>query len=171
MFGRRWHDAQARIARALKDTVAHRWLGERLFGEPLWFPHRSSVASGIALGLFIAFTPTIPFQMFLAATLAVLLRINVPAAVVGVWVTNPVTALPIYVTASRLGRRLLRDTGLLEMVHDFFVSESRSAVFFDQAICLWAGGLVLGGASAFLGWSLVHLIWRTVARKLSPASR
>ncbi len=162
MVGREWLRKKRQIARALKDTVVHRRLGDHLFHEDFWAPRRSAVAKGLALGLFIAFTPTIPFQMLLAATAAYLVKANLPAAVAGVWATNPLTALPIYLSANRLGRFLLHDTWLLNLIHELFVAESRSAFFFDQTLCLWTGSLMMAGLAALLGWALVHLLWSLV---------
>jgi len=159
MLGRKWLRKQRQIARALTDTVAHRWLGEHLFGKALWAPQRNAVARGLALGLFIAFTPTIPFQMLLAATGAFLLKADLPAAIVGVWVTNPLTAVPIYLAANKLGHRLLQDTWLLSLVQEFFVQESRSAAFFNHALYLWTGSLLMAVLAALAGWGAVHLLW------------
>ncbi len=159
MVRRHWLRRQRRIARALKDTLAHRWLGPRLFNKALWAPQRRTVASGLALGLFIAFTPTIPFQMLLAATGAFLLKVNLPAAIVGVWVTNPLTAVPVYLSANRLGHRLLQGTWLLNLVQELFVQESRSAAFFNHTLYLWTGSLVMAGLAALAGWAAVHLLW------------
>lgn len=160
MPGKKWLRKQRQISRALRDTLAHRWLGDHLFSKPLWVPQRNTVATGLALGLFIAFTPTIPFQMALAATGAFLLKLNLPAAVVGVWVTNPLTAVPIYLSANRLGRRLLEDTWLLDLVQEFFVQESRFATFFNHTLYLWTGSLVMAVLAALLAWGAVHVSWR-----------
>ena len=54
-----------------------------------------SIAAGVALGVFIAFTPTVGLQMLIAALLATAFRVNVLAAVVPVWITNPLTVMPI----------------------------------------------------------------------------
>lgn len=57
-------------------------------------PHR--IAWGVAVGMFVAWTPTIGAQMVIAAALAWLLRGNVAAAAAVVWVTNPYTMVPVY---------------------------------------------------------------------------
>lgn len=61
------------------------------------------IAGGFAVGLFIAYTPTFGFQTALAVGLAALLRVNAMSAVVGVWVTNHFTAIPIYYFCYRVG--------------------------------------------------------------------
>jgi len=62
-----------------------------------------AIGRGAALGLFIAFTPTIGFQVLLAAALAPLVRANVPAAAAMVWVTNPATMGPAFALTYRVG--------------------------------------------------------------------
>ena len=54
------------------------------------------IAWGIALGMFIAWTPTVGIQMIIAAIVAGLLRGNKAAAVAIVWISNPWTIVPIY---------------------------------------------------------------------------
>jgi hypothetical protein len=69
-------------------SVMHWLVGLR--GSP------EAIARGLAIGLFVAFTPTIGVQLILAAALATLLGASRAAALVPVWITNPVTIPPIY---------------------------------------------------------------------------
>ncbi len=55
-----------------------------------------AIAGGLALGVFIAFTPTYGVQLFLVVFLATLLNLNRPASLIPVWITNPVTIAPVY---------------------------------------------------------------------------
>lgn len=62
-----------------------------------------SVAGGFALGIMIGCIPFFGIQSILALSLAVLLKINKVACLIGsVW-TNPVTAIPVYWTNYRIG--------------------------------------------------------------------
>ncbi|MFW6343056.1 MAG: DUF2062 domain-containing protein, partial [Halothiobacillaceae bacterium] len=79
-----------------------RVFGSRLQDGNLWHLNRRSVSGGVAVGLFSAFVP-IPFQMVLAAGLAILLRVNLPLSVVLVWITNPITIVPLLWVANRIG--------------------------------------------------------------------
>ncbi len=55
-----------------------------------------AIAGGFALGTFIAFTPTIGFQIALVLFLATFLNFNRPAAISSVWITNAATMAPVY---------------------------------------------------------------------------
>jgi uncharacterized protein (DUF2062 family) len=52
-------------------------------------PHE--VALGCAAGVFAGCTPFLGFQMMLAGAIAVLLRVSVPAALLGTFVSNPLS--------------------------------------------------------------------------------
>jgi len=57
-------------------------------------PHR--IALSVAIGIFITWTPTIGLQMMLTIALCFLLRANKLVGVPFVWISNPLTILPIY---------------------------------------------------------------------------
>ena len=52
-------------------------------------PHE--IALGCAAGVFAAFTPFLGFQMLLAGAIAIVLRVNVPAAFLGTFAGNPLS--------------------------------------------------------------------------------
>lgn len=86
-----------------------RWLGPRLVHPRLWHFSRKGVALGVALGVF--FGLLIPIAQIPAAVgAAVVLRANVPVAVVSTLVSNPFTYGPLYYGAWRLGCTVLGDT-------------------------------------------------------------
>jgi hypothetical protein len=68
-------------------------------------PH--SIALAAALGMAIGFGPTYGFQILLALAAAMLLRCNKVAAVLPVFITNPLTAPPIIFLQYTLGRVIL----------------------------------------------------------------
>jgi len=57
-------------------------------------PHR--LALGLALGIFIAWTPTIGLQMVLVLLLAPVIRANGRVGIPMVWISNPLTIALIY---------------------------------------------------------------------------
>ena len=126
----------------------------RLRGMP------EEIAKGVALGIFIGMTPTFGFQMAIALFFAYLLRENRLAALLGVWVTNPVTAPVIYAIEYEIGRILLNmDRARLPSE---FSWEAYSKLGWDIMFPLWVGGLIagviLGALSYFLTLRMVPVV-------------
>jgi uncharacterized protein len=70
---------------------------KKLNGDPHY------VALGMAIGVFVAITPTIPFHTILAIALAVFLKASKPAAIIGVWASNPFTVVFLYIACFKTG--------------------------------------------------------------------
>jgi uncharacterized protein len=68
-------------------------------------PHR--LAFGVAIALFVTFTPTIGFQSALVVLLAWMFGANKLVGLPLVWISNPATFVPIYYPSYRLGRWVL----------------------------------------------------------------
>lgn len=68
-------------------------------------PHR--LALGIALALFIMFTPTVGIQMILVVFAAWLFNANKAVGIPIVWISNPATFVPIFYPCYRLGLKLV----------------------------------------------------------------
>ena len=68
-------------------------------------PHR--IALGVAIGIFVTWTPTIGLQMVLTILLAMLLRANKFVGVPFVWISNPLTIVPVYGPNYWIGSKLL----------------------------------------------------------------
>ena len=67
----------------------------------------TSLARGAALGTWLTFTPTVGIQMFLAALVALPLRANLPVALALIWLSNPLTIIPLYYAYYWVGTLLL----------------------------------------------------------------
>jgi uncharacterized protein len=85
-----------------------RWLGPSVLHPRLWHLSRRGVAMGVAVGVFFAFITPIA-QIPLSAALSVLLRANVPAAVVATLVNTPPTFGPVYYAAWKVGSWVLQE--------------------------------------------------------------
>ena len=149
---------------ALRNTYVHRIFGERVFHHDVWVLDIDSLAGGLSLGLFVAFTPTIPFQTLLCAIGALLLRVNLPISLVASVIMNPLTAIPIYLSALRTGRYFLGHSAIVEFTLGLFSSESRTGRFMEASLYLWTGSLIFSTLSAFLGNAAARLAWRLVHR-------
>lgn len=68
-------------------------------------PHR--IAWGVALGTFVCFTPTIGIQILLYVAVASVVRANRVSGMPILFLSNPVTALPLYYSEWWLGATIL----------------------------------------------------------------
>src|SRR5512138_108590 len=92
----------------------HHWK-QRWFMQPFrvllehpvyWSLNRRNVTRAFALGLFLSFVP-LPINTLLGVTMALLMRVNIPATLSGTLLTNPLTMLPLYYAAYWIGCTLL----------------------------------------------------------------
>lgn len=112
----------------------------------------NDIAKGMALGLFIGMTPTFGIQMIIVLALAVMLRENKIAALLGVWVTNPVTAPVIYGLEYEVGRVLLHLPHPHRLVQ--FNYESLVALGWQVVIPLCLGSLIFGLVIGAIGYAV-----------------
>lgn len=147
----------------LKGECLHKILGDRIFERDIWQFSRCSVSSGLALGLFIAFTPTIPLQMLLSAVCAIWLRVNLPIAVTACWVTNPFTVVWIYFMEHRLGQAVMGKMPGIFVVSDL---ENIGAIrkLFSHATYLWTGGIIFGAITAMIAYFAIRITWNLLSR-------
>lgn len=123
----------------------------------LWGVRRRWAVPAFALGLFIAWLP-FPGHTVTAILLALLLRVNIPIAAVSTWISNPATMGPMYFLAYKLGHYLLgAEPGEFgfEMSFDWV---AHTFVTIWQPMLL--GCVLLGGATALVGYTVVDTLWR-----------
>lgn len=140
----------------------------------------ASIAAGIAIGIFVAWTPAIGLHILLAVSIAALLRANKFAAFVCAWISNPFTFVPIYYPNFLLGRKLMHlfcdgseisNTSAKELwgqinitsgvVNIFCIEFWRNLfqLFWHYALLeLWLGSIVMGIALAIAGYYLTYNI-------------
>lgn len=156
-------------------AARHRFLarlGPRITAPQLWYVNRRAIAVGLAGGVFFGLLlPTM--QMPVAALWAILLRCNLPSALAGTFVSNPVTFVPIYLLAYRIGAAVLDVpfdeswTAILDQEVSGFSAKAQlwwSAVY-AAGVPLATGLLVVASSSAALVYSAVLLAWRTSAHR------
>lgn len=110
------------------------------------------IAKGLALGVFIGMTPTFGVQMPLAFLAAMLFCDSKIAAMIGVWVTNPVTAPFIYAMEYEIGRRALGLPHPDVPLH--FTWQDLLQVGWEFALPLLVGSLVFGLLCAAITYPL-----------------
>ncbi len=132
-------------------------LGSRMHEPGLWHLNRRSVSGGVAIGLFMCWIP-FPFQMVIAAALAMLFRVNLPIAAALVWTTNPVTIPPLFYAAYKLGATILGRTPLpFEMDWSIeWMKQMLSVIWAPMVV----GCLLFAIVTSLLGYLSVRLLWR-----------
>ena len=130
-------------------------------------PHR--IALSVAVGIFITWTPTIGLQMMLTIALCFLLRANKLVGVPFVWISNPLTIVPIYVPNYVVGCWILGRTPT-DAWKNLTAASSFSTGFWSRAVDwfdaikpifveLWIGslavGLVLGVMTYFTVYRMI----------------
>jgi uncharacterized protein (DUF2062 family) len=141
----------------LKEQKSLRLFGELLLSQNLWHLNKRSVSGAFSVGLFCAFIP-IPFQMLLAAGLALLFRVNLPLSIALVWITNPLTMPPIFYACYLVGAWLM---GIPATNFEFELS---SEWFSNGLANTWKPFLLGCGVMAIVGAILgniaARLLWR-----------
>jgi len=146
----------------------NRWLRpfeSWLLHPRLWHLNRHSAAGAVAVGMFCGLIPG-PLQMIGAAVSALVLRVNLPLALLVTLYTNPFTIVPLYLVAYQVGRLLLGESGGFVAPPAFSVSAFAA---WTDAMQVWmlavakplAIGLVtLASSLSLLGFLATSAVWR-----------
>jgi len=133
-------------------------------------PH--SIAMGVAVGIFIGLTPTVGVQMLLVVAVSLFIRCNRTVGCAMVWLTNPLTMVPIYFANYMVGTWVLRIAPLkidvfgrkiTDAFHHVYWHERLSAMVramgrlaLDLAGPLWLGSVLVGGLLALPAYFVVR---------------
>ena len=141
----------------LRDHKHLRMFGELLHKPNLWALNRKSAPGAFAIGLFVAWLP-MPFQMVLAAALAIFFNVNIPIAVALVWITNPLTMPVMFYGAYLLGAKLLHHTPQKFVFEANWHWIESSIATIGPPFLL--GCLVLGTVFALIGYVTINSLWK-----------
>jgi uncharacterized protein (DUF2062 family) len=125
------------------------------------------VAMGLAIGVFIGITPTIPFHTVLAVSLAIFLRGSKAAAALGVWCSNPVTAPIFYWGSYKVGMYLLGNPAPFDVKYESILELLNLGM--DVTIAMIAGGLILGMLPGIATYFITRKVIATI--RLRKASK
>ncbi len=126
----------------------------------LWAMNRSSVSKGIAVGIFSAFLP-MPFEMVIAVLLAILVGGNVIFAFSLIWISNPLTWIPLYTPCYLLGTKIM---GLDPIALNEFTTLRLNMEFGYHYVALWMGCLIIGTCISLSTHFLINGLWRSQVR-------
>jgi len=143
----------------IRDQKCLRFLGACLHNQSLWNLNRHSVAGAFLVGMICAFIP-IPFQMVLAAALAVVFHVNIPVSVALVWLTNPLTMPPLFYFSYEVGQWILGQPDVENFVFEPTLEWMMNLLEHNwQPFIL--GCLVTGVLLGLIGYVAIHMLWRS----------
>ena len=108
----------------------------KLQGDPHY------IAMGMAVGVFVSLTPTIPFHTVIAVAMAFILRGSKPAAAIGVWFSNPITIPFFYVGCYKTGIFILGHSAPFNAKYESIIELFKLGM--DITIAMITGGVILG---------------------------
>lgn len=131
-------------------------------------PHDIALGAGIAT--FVAILPLVGLQTFVAVGLAALARANKAICIPIVWITNPLTMVPIYYGCYALGRLILPgswsgdDEGLHRLIELAKAADLLDKSFWKELFLvligagleLWVGSIVAATFLGSVGYSIVR---------------
>jgi uncharacterized protein (DUF2062 family) len=150
-----------------------RWMGPSLLHPRLWHMSRRAVAIGAAIGVFFAFITPIA-QIPLSAAVSIVLRANIPTAVVATLVNTPPTFGPVYYAAWWVGSKVLRQSVDDGRKPEVLVGKATTVEDAGQALAGWPkwmatlqqvgkplllGALIFSVVFSALAYLLVNGIW------------
>lgn len=131
---------------------------KRLQGEPRY------IAMGMAIGVFVSVTPTIPFHTIIAVALAFVLKGSKPAAAIGVWFSNPVTIPLFYIGSFRVGTFFLNKS--IPFNTKFESITELMTLGLDVTIAMIAGGAILGIVPAIIAYFVTYKFFKAIREKV-----
>jgi len=149
---------------ALRRVLRYHWLKFRRLQED---PRK--IAGGMALGVFIGITPTIPFHTVATLSLAALLRVSPVTAFLGIQIGNPLTAPALYLAAYKVGQFLLyRGQPLVFPESNSF--KAWIQVLWQGGVALQVGGVIIAIPPAIVAYFLtLWIVQRYRRRKAAKA--
>ena len=121
-----------------------------------------AVAMGFFIGTLVGWTPTMGIQMMIAAALAFVFRCNKLAAIVMVWITNPLTFIPMYWLDYKVGKFFMKLVNIRFTFFDFdafsaMISEISQRSFLDAFLAFFKAGSSLY-VPMFVGGTIIGVV-------------
>jgi uncharacterized protein len=157
LFHNQLNDHQHRSHRLLSRLV-----GPRRIPRQLWDFHHRALRGGLCLGVFVGFTPTIPFHMIIIAVAAFFLRVNLPIALLACWVSNPITVGPIYWYGDKLGHILLEHVPVAGNWVNLQPGDGTFDAIVSHALSMTVGCVLMAIVATAVTWLASGLITRAL---------
>lgn len=161
-FLKKWIPDASSAQKQIRSKFLKKYLGD----PKLWLLERHAIARGCAVGLLFAFLP-LPLQIICSVAFAILLRANVPTAILMTWVTNPFTFVPFNLLIFTVGQWFTQDQGSFHFIKGFEFNTA-DPIQLLKNFMVWLRGLgasylvglpVVAISASILGFLLVEIGW------------
>ncbi|TSA55045.1 MAG: DUF2062 domain-containing protein [Planctomycetaceae bacterium] len=127
--------------------------------------HPRELAAGVAIGVFIGVTPTIPFHTLMIIVFSVLLRKNITAGILGsAIVSNPFT-IPFFYTVEYYLGKLFVDGNQYQFTLNDYAVYNIINMGRNVACPLLIGGIILAPLFAIPAYFITHRALLAVRKK------
>ena len=127
---------------------------KKLEGDPHY------IAMGMAIGVFVGITPTMPFHTVVAVALAFILRGSKAAAALGVWFCNPITAPFFYLGSYKTGMFIFGNSVPFDVKYESILELLKLGM--DVTMAMIAGGVILGILPGIAAYFITRKIMTTI---------
>ncbi len=138
-----------------RESKILKFLLKVFFHPKLWSFKPKELSGGIALGLFIAFTPFMGFHSVLIIIFSYLFRVNMLIGLILVWISNPVTYLPMLYFEYFLGCKILNTSITLH----FFQKPLNFLYEAEVFKAILVGSFITSSIAAFLGYNFSFFLF------------
>ena len=127
---------------------------KKLPGDPHY------IAMGMAIGIFVGITPTMPFHTVIAVALAFILRGSKAAAAIGVWFGNPISAPFFYLGSYKIGMFIFGHSAPFDVKYESVLELLKLGA--DVTVAMVVGGIILGILPGFASYFITRKIIKTI---------
>jgi uncharacterized protein (DUF2062 family) len=140
--------------------LAHKILGPGIFDHRLWKPHRQTVAKGFAVGVFFGLLPIFGLQILASVLVAYFWRVNLSAAILATFISNPITAGPLILLQLEIGKWV----GPNIPVSDLGQVTGTVAYVLHHGKPFFIGSITSAVAAAILAYPGMLLFWDSLGK-------
>jgi uncharacterized protein (DUF2062 family) len=127
---------------------------KKLEGDPHY------IAMGMAIGVFVGITPTMPFHTVVAVAMAFILRGSKAAAALGVWFCNPITAPFFYLGSYKAGMFIFGNSVPFDVKYESILELLKLGM--DVTMAMIVGGVILGILPGIAAYFITRKIITTI---------
>ena len=121
------------------------------------------IARGMAIGVFIGVTPTIPFHTASALFLSFVFKGSKPAAAAGVWICNPITIPFFYIASYKIGAFLCNLS--IDIEPEFRSITEILELGFEITMAMMVGGVLMGLPLGVISYFITLKIFKRIRQR------